>query len=30
LKDPDAIIQQMKELQPVDPTANDVRRAIGL
>ena len=30
LKDPDAIIQQMKELQPVDPTVKDVRRAIGL
>src|SRR6266704_3955215 len=30
LKDPDAIIQQMKELQPVDPSVKDVRRAIGL
>src|SRR5437868_14270850 len=30
LKDPDAILQQMKELQPVDPTVKDVRRAIGL
>src|SRR5438105_3500273 len=30
LKDPDAIIQQMNELQPVDPTVKDVRRAIGL
>src|SRR5437667_2563226 len=30
LKDPDAIIQQMKELQPVEPTVKDVRRAIGL
>ncbi len=30
LKDPDAISQQMKELQPVAATVNDVRRAIGL
>src|SRR5438132_587383 len=30
LKDPDAILQRMKELQPVDPTVKDVRRAIGL
>jgi threonine synthase len=30
LKDPDAIIQQMQELQPVDPTVKDVRHAIGL
>src|SRR6266568_5237350 len=30
LKDPDAIIQQMKELQPVSATVNDVRCAIGL
>jgi threonine synthase len=30
LKDPDAIIQRMKELKPVAATVNDVRRAIGL
>ncbi len=30
LKDPDAIIQQMKELQPVEPTVKDVRRVIDL
>src|SRR6059036_1970493 len=30
LKDPDATIQQMKELQPVEPTVKDVRCAIGL
>src|SRR5207302_2444081 len=30
LKDPDAIVQQMKELQPVDPTVKDVRHAIGI
>jgi threonine synthase len=30
LKDPDPIIQQMKELKPVAPTVNDVRRAIEL
>jgi threonine synthase len=30
LKDPDAIIQQMNELKPVAPTANDVRRSIEL
>src|SRR6266566_2749343 len=30
LKDPDPILAQMKELQPVDPTVKDVRRAIGL
>ena len=30
LKDPDAILQRMKELKPVAATADDVRRAIGL
>jgi threonine synthase len=30
LKDPDPIIQRMRELKPVAPTVNDVRRAIGL
>jgi threonine synthase len=30
LKDPDPIIQRMKELKPVAATVNDVRRAIGL
>jgi threonine synthase len=30
LKDPDAIICQMKELKPVAATLSDVRRAIGL
>src|SRR5213082_2875289 len=30
LKDPEAIIQRMKELKPVAATADDVRRAIGL
>ena len=30
LKDPDVIIQRMKELKPVAATVNDVRRAIGL
>src|SRR6266487_2182273 len=30
LKDPDPITQRMKELKPVAPTADDVRRAIDL
>ena len=30
LKDPDAITQGVKELKPVAPTVDDVRRAIGL
>jgi len=30
LKDPDAITQRMKELKPVPPKLDDVRRAIGL
>jgi len=30
LKDPDAIIERMKELKPVAATVNDVRHAIGL
>ena len=30
LKDPDVIIQRMKELKPVAATINDVRCAIGL
>jgi len=30
LKDPDAIIRQMKELKPVAATVTDVRRAIEL
>jgi hypothetical protein len=30
LKDPDPIIQQMKELKPVAATVEDVRRAIEL
>ena len=30
LKDPDVIIDQMKELRPVPPTVDDVRRAIGV
>jgi threonine synthase len=30
LKDPDAITQQMKELKPIAPAIDDVRRAIGL
>ena len=30
LKDPDAVIQRMEELQPVAATISDVRRAIGL
>src|SRR5216110_169869 len=30
LKDPDPITQRMKELKPVAPTVDDVRRAIGL
>jgi threonine synthase len=30
LKDPDTIIQRMKELKPVAATVDDVRRAIGL
>jgi len=30
LKDPDTIIQRMKELTPVRPNFDDVRRAIGL
>jgi threonine synthase len=30
LKDPDAITQRMKELKPVAPTIDDMRRAIGL
>jgi threonine synthase len=30
LKDPDAIMQQAKQLKPVAPTVEDVQRAIGL
>src|SRR5262249_8242658 len=30
LKDPDVIIEQMKELKPVPATASSVQRAIGL
>src|ERR1700730_13229550 len=30
LKDPDAITQRMKELKPIAPAIDDVRRAIGL
>jgi len=30
LKDPDVIIERMKELKSVPATVNDVQRAIGL
>ena len=30
LKDPDVILQHMKDLKTIPPTTNDVRRAIGL
>src|SRR5213592_1390942 len=30
LKDPDVVVQRMRELKPVDATVTDVQRAIGL